>query len=313
MVNVAIDFGGTNIKLGLIQNGCVIAKRSLSAFSSHGLIPRLADVERAIKAMVDENGLSVSECNGIGMAVPGLVDPVKKRLLSINAKYADAIGYPIGEWAEQTFAIASVLENDARAALLGEVAYGVAQGETDAVLMTIGTGIGTAVLMNGQIVRGRHHQAGVLGGHLTTDVYGNICNCGNQGCLEAQASLASLPSKAKKHPLFNQSLLVGCEVIDYLAIVEGFKEKDAVAADLMEDLIEHWSAGIINLIHAYDPEVVVLSGGVMKSAVLLVPYLEERVHRLAWTPWGKMRFVVAQDPDVSVLLGLSHICNNKHV
>ncbi|MFD0693615.1 ROK family protein [Paenibacillus sp. GCM10027628] len=306
-MNIAVDFGGTNIKIGLVKNGEVISKASIPAHSESGLLKRLPDVVRTIHKLIAHNGSSMSECAGIGIATPGLVDTANRTILSINDKYSDAVGFSFQKWVEETFSLPCILENDARAALIGETAYGVACGETDAVLMTFGTGIGSAALINGQILRGRHYQAGILGGHLTTDIHGKACNCGNIGCLEAQAGHWALGNLARRHPGFEHSLLACAEDVNYMTILEAVKSSDATAGDLLKALISHWSAGIVNLIHAYDPDVVILSGGLMKSKKDIVPLLQEHVHRHAWTPWGKVRIAVADDPDTSVLLGVSRL------
>ncbi|TVY07990.1 ROK family protein [Paenibacillus cremeus] len=310
-MNIAVDFGGTNIKIGLVEKGAIISKTSISAQSDTGLVKRLPVVKATIHELLAQSGYTISECSGIGMATPGLVDTDNQTILSINDKYADAIGFSFFEWVSGAFSLPLVLENDARAALIGETAYGVAQGETNAVLMTFGTGIGTAAIINDQILRGRHYQAGILGGHFTTNINGPSCNCGNIGCLEAQSGSWALEHQARQHVDFMGSRLAHASEINYLTIVEAARAGDRTSIDLLEDLISNWSAGIVNLIHAYDPDVVILSGGLMKSKKIIVPLLEERVHRLAWTPWGKVRFMVADDPDTSVLLGVSRLLERK--
>lgn len=306
-MNITIDFGGTKIKIGLVHKGKVVSRAGIPAHSDQGLIRRLPDVESSVRALLAEQHISLSDCSGIGIATPGLVDAEKKTILSINDKYSDAVGFSFQQWVDEAFSLRLVFENDARSALLGEVGYGVAQGETDAVMMTFGTGIGTAVWMSGQILRGKHHQAGILGGHLTTDIHGNVCNCGNRGCLEAQASHWALPQMASRLPAYQVSSLSKAEEINYAVVLEAAKSGDHTAFDFLESLIAHWSAGILNMIHAYDPDIVILSGGLMKAQQYLLPLLQGRVHRLSWTPWGKVRFAVSQDPETSVLLGLDYL------
>jgi glucokinase len=306
-LDITIDFGGTTIKLGLVQGGEIISRKSLPALSGSGLLRRLPDVERAVSEMLQEQQILLDQCSGVGLAIPGLVDSTAMTLMSANEKYVDAVGFSFSQWAEEAFSLPIVLENDARAALLGETAFGVARGETDAVLMIFGTGIGTSAMINGQIVRGKHHQAGILGGHFITDIYGFKCNCGNQGCLEAHASHWALPNIIKQHAQGRATILSAQEEVSYLKVIQASQAGDQVAKAVWEDLIMHWSAGIINLVHAYDPEIVILSGGLMKSAELFLPRFIERVHQLAWAPWGKVRFAVAEDPDLSVLLGVSHL------
>ncbi|MBB6730598.1 ROK family protein [Cohnella zeiphila] len=310
-MNVTIDFGGTNIKIGLVRDGEVFAKTSIPANSGEGMLARLPEAEQAVRGLLGSSGTDLAQCKGIGLALPGVVDPVRKTLVSIKEKYTDALGFDFAGWTERAFGLPPVVENDARAALFGEVAYGAAKGERDAVLVIFGTGIGTAAMMDGRIVRGRHDQAGILGGHLTTDVYGQACACGNAGCLEAQASHWALPIRAAKRPGFAASRLAQRTDWGYEAVMQDTLAGDEFADRLLGDLIVHWSAGIVNLLNAYDPEVVVLSGGLMKSADALLPRLTERILASAWLSWGHPRFVVAEDPETSVLLGMSYLAEQN--
>lgn len=306
-MHITIDFGGTNIKLGLIEDGSVAAKSSIPAYSEQGLKPRLPDVMDAVRALLRQADVEMSVCRGVGLALPGIVDADRRELLSVPEKYTDAVGFDFCGWVEEAFGLPFVMENDARAALIGEVAYGAARGCKDAVMVIFGTGIGTAAMMNGRVVRGKHYQAGILGGHLATDIHGEACTCGGVGCFEAQASHWALPLRAARIPGFAASALAGAESLGYEDVIRAAEVGEAWAEQMIGSLIEHWGAGIVNLIHAYDPEVVVLSGGLMKSADYVLPKVTERVTSTAWTPWGTPRFVVADDPETSVLLGLSHL------
>jgi glucokinase len=311
-VNVTIDFGGTNIKIGLVEGGTVMAKTSLPAYSGNGLFPRLPVVVQAVHELLRQRGADLQDCQGIGVALPGIVDSDDRRLIATPGKYSDAIGIDFGEWIQEAFSLPCVMENDARAALLGEAAYGMAKGARNAVMVTFGTGIGTAAMMDGQVVRGAHYQAGILGGHLTTDIHGGVCICGNKGCLEAQSGAWALTARAAGLNGYTDSAWARkTGPLGYEDVIRAASEGEEWAGRLLDDLIGHWSAGIVNLIHAYDPEVVVLSGGLMKSADRLLPRMKERVLQSAWTPWGTPRFVVANDPDTSVLLGLSHLVKEK--
>lgn len=309
MHDITIDFGGTNIKIAIMENGRLVCSNRIPARSDAGIIPRLGAVECTVRKLLAECG--VPACSGVGIAMPGIVDPERKRVLSINGKFADAVDFDFTEWVGTTFGLPLVMENDAKAALLGEVAYGAAVGETDVVLVIFGTGIGTAALMHGSLLHGRHYQAGNLGGHLTTNIEGRMCTCGNVGCAEAQSSHWAIREIARERPGFSQSVLSRCDTVDYHAVIDASVVGDAFASTMLAELIRHWSAVIVNMIHAYDPELVVLSGGLMKSAQRIVPRIEETVHRHAWTPWGKVRFAVAAEPDMSVLLGLSALLHEQ--
>lgn len=307
MTHITIDFGGTNIKIGLVRDGVIMAHSSIPSYSGKGIQGRLDDVERAVRKLLGEQGIRLEECAGMGIAIPGIVNSAERQVLSIHEKYEDVIGYSFDQWVQERFAMPFVMENDARAALIGETSYGVAQGEKDVIMVIFGTGIGTAVMIDEQVLRGKHHQAGVLGGHLTTDREGPLCNCGNRGCLEEFASHRVLRTRAMESQAFKDSVLSSAEDMGYLAVIEAWQSGDGFAAAYMDQLVSHWSAGIVNLIHAYDPDAVLLSGGLMKSADVLLPLIEERVHSRTWTPWGNVRFLVSSQPDASVLLGLSRL------
>ncbi|MCL6459528.1 MAG: ROK family protein [Gorillibacterium sp.] len=307
MITVAVDFGGTNIKIGFVQEGRMLAAASIPAYSDKGLRSRMDEVEQVIRRLGQEVSIPVDACGGIGIALPGLVDSATRRLISIHGKYADAHDYPFTAWAAETFSLPLVMENDARAALIGETAYGSARGERDAVLMIFGTGIGTAAMIDGQVLRGKHYQAGILGGHLSIESRGPRCNCGSVGCVEELASHRSLLTRARQEEGFLSSTLSSLPELGYAELIGAWRSGDSFARQFLELLVTHWSAAIVNLIHAYDPETVILSGGLMKSADILLPMLQESVLRKAWTAWGSVKFLVAENPELSVLIGLARL------
>ena len=144
------------------------------------------------------DGYSCPDC--VGIAYPGLVDPVKQLVISASGKYTDATKFDFSAWSRGRFGCGCILENDANAALMGEIGYGCAAGETDAVLMILGTGVGTAAVMNGELVRGKHFQAGCLGGHFPVGGEEWRCSCGGYGCVEANGSswaLKNIPPGTK--------------------------------------------------------------------------------------------------------------------
>jgi glucokinase len=306
-VCITIDFGGTNIKLGIAKDGHIIDRMQLPAYSGQGLLSRLGDTETAIRQLLEQGGLQLEDCAGIGIAMPGIVDSSLNKVLSIHEKYEDAIGYSFVDWARVAFGLPVAMENDARAAIIGETSYGAAKGVRDAVLMTFGTGIGTAAMIDGHALTGKHYQAGILGGHFTTDARGPLCNCGNRGCLEEHASHRTLRTRLLSREGYGDSVLALSDTIDYKSIIDAAAEGDRFGETMLQELILHWSAGIVSLIHAYDPDTVILSGGLMKSSELLLPLIREKVYSHAWTPWGKVNMVTSHDPDSSVLLGLSAI------
>jgi glucokinase len=194
------------------------------------------------------------------------------------------------------------IENDARSALLGEWRHGAGRGVDNAVMMTLGTGLGTAALIEGRVLRGRHGQAGVLGGHLTVRHGGRACSCGNLGCAEAEASTAFLGDLVAKRPEFERSPLRHAGPLNYALVFQHAAAGDPCAVALRDHSLLVWSSLAVNLIHAYDPEALILGGGIMASAEVVLPAIAKFVARHAHTPWGQVRVVASELGDQAALL-----------
>ncbi len=303
MFTVAIDLGGTIIKIGLLRNGQLIDRKEIRAESASGLKVQLPALEIIINKILQSNQISINHVLGIGFSFAGLVDSSKNQIISTNQKYDDAPDIDLTGWAKETWNWPLFAENDARMALLGEWRFGAGKECSDLVMVTLGTGIGSAVLIDGQLLKGKHFQAGNLGGHFTVNHKGTKCTCGNIGCVEAEASTWRLPSLLKEHPEFSKSSIKDLELLEFQALFYHAKHGDKVATDILDHCLSAWSAGIITMIHAFDPEMIILSGGIMKSASVILPFLQKRINNLAWTPWGKVRLVEASFPDSAALYG----------
>lgn len=308
---IAIDLGGTIIKIGLLKEGHLVDRKEVVAQSASGLKPQLPELETVINKLMEANQLSPKDVLGIGFSFAGLVDSVANRILSTNQKYddgpdTDLVGWACEKWNWPLFAM-----NDARMALLGEWQHGAGKGCTELVAITLGTGIGSAVLSGGALLIGKHFQAGNLGGHFVVNHRGTVCTCGNVGCVEAEASTWRLPSLLKEHPEFDQSTLRNEEVLDFRALFNHAGNNDKVAKEVLDHCLSTWAAGIITMIHAFDPEMIILSGGIMRSSAVILPALQEKVNTLAWTPWGKVKLVEAKFSDSAALYGADYLVRSS--
>lgn len=310
MKTIAFDLGGTRLKLGLISNGEIISTSIIPAFSDVGLLPRLHDIELAVSEMLIETNTPASELDCVGISIPGIVDTIRNRVLSINKKFADIIEFDFDMWTQTTWGIPCVMENDARAALLGEWQYGAGKNCDNIVLVTLGTGIGGAAMINGKLLHGKHFQAGCLGGHFVVNMYGTHCTCGNIGCVESEASSWKLPELYTQHPQFNESKASGEKLLDFELLFKLAAAGDVVSTEIMKHCLDAWSAGIITMIHAYDPEQVIIGGGVMKSAHIILPYIQQKVNEHAWTPWGKVEIKAAHFNDEAGQFGIAYLTNS---
>ncbi len=284
---IGIDLGGTNVKIGLVRNHEIVSAVSIPAKSAQGLQASLPLIEEGIEKILSGHGLKKDALKGIAIGFPGLVDNRTKKILSTNKKYDDALTTDLQSWVTEKWNIPLVIENDARAAAMAEWKYGAGKGSNNIISITIGTGIGSAAIIEGQLLRGKHFQAGVLGGHISLNYKGRKCTCGNIGCAEAHGGTWSLPHIITISPLFGTSILKQALVLDFETLFAAASENDPLALEVMEDCIEVWSAAIVNLIHAYDPELVILGGGVLKSADKILPPITRRVHALALDALGQ--------------------------
>lgn len=307
MYTIACDFGGTNIKIGIMSEGRLVKKRYIKAYSEKGIGYQLNNVVLVIKALLLDLNIEVKNCIGIGIAMPGIVDFKNNKVISINDKYSDSLVFDFEKWAKDNFVLPLIMDNDANLALIGEVKSGCARGYDNAVLLTLGTGIGTSTVIDGNLLRGKHYQAGCLGGHFVINVNGRKCNCGNLGCAEAEAGSWALPFYCRDQKEYAESMLSKVNIIDVKSIIECMDKGDNFSINTFNYLIDNWSAVAINLIHAYDPEVIIFSGGILKAKDKILIKVSEIIHKRAWTPWGKVKILLAEDPDISVLLGLDYL------
>lgn len=304
---IGIDLGGTNVKIGLLQNGNLLENTSLKALSAVGLRTQLPEIEHAIDYMIQTRGISIKDVLGIGLSFAGLVDSSRSIILSTNKKYEDAVEIDLTAWAKEKWGIAFCMENDARMALLGEWQHGRGKGFNDFVMITYGTGIGSAVLMDGKLLHGKHFQAGNLGGHFTVNYKGGPCSCGSFGCVEVEAASWRLPSVISEHQGFKNSSLKNEKILDYKTLISHAGNNDQVAKEVLEQCLIIYGAGLIAMIHAFDPEIIIIGGGVMKSSDIILPALQEIVDRHAWTPWGKVKLLKAQHLDTAALYGADYL------
>jgi glucokinase len=304
---IALDLGGTIIKIGLLKSGQLIDRMECLARSQSGLQPQLTELESIIDQLLDTHQISNEDVMGIGFSFPGLVDSLRNRIISTNKKYDDAPYTDLEAWARQKWNWPLFAENDARMALLGEWQVGSGKDCNDLAMLTFGTGIGSAVIINGKLLKGKHFQAGNLGGHFVVHHKGTTCTCGGKGCVEAEASSWRLPSLLSEHPGISSSSFYKVADPDFKALFFHAQNNDQVALEVLDHCISAWSAAIINMIHAFDPEKIILGGGIMKSADKLLPLLQEQVNRYAWTPWGKVKLVAAHHPDSAALYGAEYL------
>ena len=288
MRTLCVDMGGSRVKMATVEDGAV-AESEVFPVAGGGFAATLAEIEARVSAARERGG---GGWGGIGIALPGIIDEERCRVVSCNAKHAGVEDADIAAWARGRLGLPCRVINDARAALVGELNFGCARGERNAVMMILGTGVGTSAVCRGFIERGAHGTAGLLGGHFPIQFEGGRrCNCGGEGCLEAYVGTWALKEIAED-PAY-----------DYLRFSGDYANGGEKARRIFSTVSSALGAGALALVHLYDAETVVFSGGASRFTQLLEA-AEEYVWRHAWTPWGRVRFVTAERPELSAVLGL---------
>lgn len=308
---LAVDLGGSHATCAVVEGASVIASETLHIDGSMKLadvLPRIAD---ELRRLAQQAEVEVGECVGVAFGFPGIVNTQDGRVLSTNQKFVDATELDLPSWACESFDLKLRIENDARLALLGEQFAGAAHGFTDIVMITLGTGIGGAAMIENRLLRGKHFQAGCLGGHFTVQLNGRECNCGNIGCVEAEASTWALPGICREQKGFDGSSLARVSVIDFATLSRHAAQGDKFANDVWQHSLSVWAAGAVAMIHAYDPEVLVIGGGVMKDAARVLPFIEAHIKAHAWTMWGDVAVRAARLGNHAALVGALPLLQEK--
>lgn len=311
MPRLCVDFGGTNIKMGVAVADEIVDSTEFPVTGS------AADLD-AIGAAARRLGVEAQGVDAVAMAVPGLIDAERSRLVLAHGKYDWMMGADLTAWAAAAFGAAAIVENDARAALLGEATSGAARGAADAAILVLGTGIGTAVMVGGGLLLGPSGAGGNLAGHTTIDWDGPVCNCGNVGCAEVFGGSWALrdriadrvdagvggASATRWRERLDATASAG-EAIGFADVFDLAAAGDAVAVAVRDDAIRAWSVVAVTYCHVVAPEVIVIAGGVARAADAVIPAMQAYVREHIWRVLDVPRFVVADDPAISVLRGLA--------
>ena len=281
---LAFDIGGTKLAAGVVDTGGVVhafeaapteAKRGPAA-----AVARLFDLGRRV---VDASGVPWEEIRAVGVCCGGPLDRERGVLLA-PLHLPGWEGLELTALAEEEFERPATLENDATAAALGEQRYGAGAGARDVVYLTLSTGVGGGVVLGGRLFRGSTGNGGELG-HVTVDWRGRHCRgCGRHGCLEAYVSGTSIAERARE---------TGLDAATAADVAAAARDGDPTAVRVWDETIEALACGIVSLVNVFEPELVVLGGGVMRSGELLLAPLRERVRRDAVGPAATARVVEA--------------------
>ena len=284
MIALAIDLGGSHAACAVVQDSTVLASRSLPVDGRKTLRSQLPFLSDALHELVGSAQINSTEISALVLGFCGIVSAREKRVLATNKKFQDATSLDLSAWCAGKFGLPFLLENDARLALLGESAFGAARGAQDVVMITLGSGIGGAALLNGRLLQSKHGLAGTIGGHLPVVLDGRLCSCGNRGCAEAEASTVVLGEIYRQQPGSESGTLNSHPAIGFAELFAAADAGDQPAVTALEHCLRVWSVLTVALIHAYDPEVVIFGGSVLNRAADILPHLQKYIDAHAWTP-----------------------------
>jgi len=302
-----IDLGGTRTKFGLVQDGNVLASSHCDADSGGSLAAHLKELSPRLESLLQKSGHQLADCSGVGISSTGLVDSDRMRVLYPGDKYIDAVDFDFKAWAESEYDLPLKLLNDAKAALLGEWLHGAAQGYENVLMLTLGTGIGTAALVDGHLLKGKHHCGGNLGGHIIVNPNGRPCSCGGRGCMESEASGWVLPQLLREHPAYDQSSLKGLSKLGFREMNEHADAGDLAAREIRDHCLSTWGRGITSLIHVLSPDIVVIGGGLMNDAEPVIAHFAQTIKQHAWPGFKNTPLIKAAQPDNAALLGAASL------
>lgn len=275
-VVIGIDLGGTFVRAGVFDHrGSLLVVRETPIEAARGPELGLGKIQELIEQVLAESG--AKQLAGIGIGATGPVDPIQG---TINNPFTLPTweNVPIIERMQKTFQVPVTLENDADVAALGEYWQGAGRTAKRLYAVTVGTGIGTSLILNGEIYRGldgSHPE----GGHMVLDPSGPLCYCNAQGCWESLCSGPALERQAREANLTGSRLLTLAngerEQITARLVFEAARGKDPIALEIVEKASHYFSLGILNIAILFVPDVIVLSGGVMRSSEFFLPPLQQ--------------------------------------
>lgn len=289
-----VDVGGTTVKLGLFDGtGCVLDKWEIPTVKDNSGAAILPDVAKSIRDKMEEKGISREDLAGIGIGVPGAVDDCGNLVGG-----AVNIGWKVFNIPEALNAYINVpvkAANDANAAAFGEMWQGGGRGCSNMVAVTLGTGVGGGIIVNGAIVTGATGAAGEIGHIHIEDDETEECGCKNRGCLEQYASATGIVRLAARRLAEDEkpSILRESE-LSAKAVFDAVKSGDQVAVEIAERFGRYLGKGLAMVGNVVNPEVFVIGGGVSKAGEVLLGFIEPELKKYAFPACRSVRLALAE-------------------
>jgi len=276
-----IDLGGTNIGAGIVdEDGSILLKDEVPTGASRPYEYVIRDMAGLIENIIARGGYTISDIESIGIGSPGSMDRGEGKVV-----FANNLGWkhvPVRKELQKYIDLPVYLENDANVAGLAESVAGACKGAKNSVTITLGTGVGSGVIIDGKPYSGSHGVGAELG-HIIVHTGGVQCNCGNRGCLERYASATALIREGRKVATENPDSLIGKSVegdldkITAKVVIDAAKAGDSAALEVFDTYIYYLTMGIVSVINMLDPSVIAIGGGVSRAGDFLLDALRKSV------------------------------------
>jgi glucokinase len=289
---LGIDIGGTQIRAALIDNTGVVVKRAATATDGPG--GPNAIVAQAVQIAKNVSGGTLENIAAVGTCAPGPLDSDTGIVADI-ATLPGWTNYPLRDMLSKAFARPVLLENDGIAAAFGEWKHGAGKGINNIVYVTVSTGLGGGVVVDGHLMRGARGMAGHVG-HMMIDPNGPRCGCGGRGCLEAYASGTSFALAGRAKGFASSE-----------AIVDAARQRDPEAMALIDQEARYLGYGFASLMHLYSPQRLIMGGGVSKALDLLLPGIRAQINDVAMPAFRGAEIVPAKLGDNCGLVGVASL------
>lgn len=308
-LRIGVDVGGTNIKIALVDTeGKISYSKTFPTRAEMGYEYTINSMKEAIATLLNETNNNKDTIEGIGFGFPGQID-YKNGVVKYSPNIPGWVEVPIAAEIEKEFYIQTRVDNDVRCAALGELNFGAGIGCENLICITVGTGIGSGLIVNGKLVRGASNAAGEIG-HIKLQMNdGPLCGCGGTGCLEAFASGPAIVALAEEYIKGGKSTkyreMADEEITPYI-VAEAAKQGDAVARSIFAKMGEYIGFGLASVVNLLNPEKIIVGGGVADAGeILLTPIKETLLRRAMHIAGSTVQVVPAQLGNTAGVIGAS--------
>ncbi len=279
---IGLDVGGMSMKAGLVdENGKIICKDTCVTAPERPYAEVVKDMYELCRKTAEKGGVDFESVAGVGIGIPGTVNSEKGVVTYSGNLNFVKVGV-LKEFAKYT-RVKTFIGNDANCAALGEARFGSGGGKKNAILVTLGTGVGTGFILNDRILEG-NDGAGAEGGHICIRINGEKCTCGERGCWEAYASATALIRQTER-ALEKYPDSIMHDIVKEMGKVSGrtaflaYNKGDKAGAKVVKDYVKYVACGIINLVNVFRPDVIMIGGGVSHEGDYFVKMVEKIVRR----------------------------------